>query len=91
VSHAPDARGDGRLREAQLPWMSGQAGLVAAGLSIGILLLGVQLWLLTVALELFLSGHGSQVWSLALVSGLIFAGGLLILWLLGRRPRVGYP
>jgi hypothetical protein len=66
----------------------GQSGLVAAGLSIGILLLGVQLWLLTVALELYLGGHGDQVWSLAVVSGLIFAGGLLLLRLLRRRARV---
>jgi hypothetical protein len=66
----------------------GQAPIVAAGLAIGILLLAVQLWLLTVALDLYLAGHGDQVWSLALVSGLIFLGGLLVLWILGRRPRV---
>jgi hypothetical protein len=60
---------------------------VAAGLAIGILLLAIQLWLLTVALDLFLGGHGDQVWSLALVSGLIFVGGLAVLWILRRRPR----
>ena len=65
----------------------GQAPIVAAGLTVGILLLGVQLWLLTVALDLYLAGKGNQVWSLALVSGLIFAGGLGVLWIL-RRPRV---
>jgi hypothetical protein len=53
--------------------------------------MGVQLWLLTVALELYLAGHGYQVWSLALVSGLIFLGGLFVLWLLGKRPRVVSP
>jgi hypothetical protein len=66
----------------------GQAPIVAAGLTVGILLLGVQLWLLTVALDLYLAGNGSQVWSLALVSGVIFAGGLGVLWILRRRPWV---
>ena len=65
----------------------GQGPIVLTGLSIGILLMGIQLWLLTVALELFLGGSGSQVWNLALISGLIFLGGLLMLWLLDRRPR----
>jgi hypothetical protein len=65
--------------------------VVGAGLAIGILLMGVQLWLLAVALDLYLAGAGHQVWSLALVSGLIFLGGLLVLWLLGKRPRVAYP
>jgi hypothetical protein len=54
-------------------------------------LLGVQLWLLTVALDLYLGGQGGQVWSLALVSGLIFLGGLAVLWTLRRRPRVARP
>ena len=57
-----------------------------AGLSIGLLMMGVQLWLLTVALELYLSGEGDRTWSLALASGAIFLGGLLILALLRRRP-----
>lgn len=70
------------------PPTPGQAPVVAAGLAIGILLLAVQLWLLTVALDLYLAGRGSQVWSLALVSGLIFAGGLAVLWILRRRPRL---
>jgi hypothetical protein len=69
----------------------GQAAVVGAGLAIGLLLMGVQLWLLTVALDLYLAGAGYQVWSLALVSGLIFLGGLLVLWQLGKRPRVAYP
>jgi hypothetical protein len=69
----------------------GQAPIVAAGLAIGILLLGVQLWLLTVALDLYLAGRGDLVWSLALVSGLIFLGGLVVLWILRRRPRVARP
>ena len=40
-----------------------------AGLSIGLLMMGLQLWLLTVALELYLSGEGARTWSLALASG----------------------
>ena len=71
-----------------LPPPPGQAPIIAAGLAIGVLLLGVQLWLLTVALDLYLAGKGSQVWSLALVSGVIFLGGLTVLWALRRRPRL---
>jgi hypothetical protein len=66
----------------------GQMPLVATGLAIGLLLMGLQLWLLTVALELLLSGEGGRVWQLALCSGVIFLGGLGVLWLLRRRPRV---
>ena len=71
-----------------MPPPPGQAPIIAAGLAIGMLLLGVQLWLLTVALDLYLAGKGSQVWSLALVSGVIFLGGLTVLWALRRRPRL---
>jgi hypothetical protein len=66
----------------------GQQAIVMAALMIGLLLMGIQLWLLTVALELYLGGSGRRVWLLALVSGLIFLGGLLMLRLLGRRPGV---
>jgi hypothetical protein len=69
----------------------GQAPLVAAALAIGILLLGVQLWLLTVALDLFLAGNGGQVWQIAVLSSLIFLGGLGGLSVLGRRPRMRRP
>ena len=65
----------------------GQLAIVMAALTLALLLMGIQLWLLTVALELYLGGHGRRVWLLALVSGLIFAGGLLVLRVLGRRPR----
>ena len=57
-----------------------------APLMLALLLMGIQLWLLTVALELYLGGAGRQVWQLALASGLIFLGGLLTLRLLGQRP-----
>ncbi|MDP8923154.1 MAG: hypothetical protein M3O34_09805 [Chloroflexota bacterium] len=66
----------------------GQLAVVMAALMLGLLLLGTQLWLLTVALELYLGGHGRQVWLAALVSGLIFVGGLAVLKVLGRRPRL---
>jgi hypothetical protein len=68
----------------------GQLAVVMAALMIGLLMMGTQLWLLTVALELYLGGHGREVWLLALVSGAIFAGGLMMLQVLGRRPRVGH-
>ncbi len=73
------------------PPLPGQAPLVGAALAIGILLLAIQLWLLTVALDLFLGGSGGRVWLLAAVSGAIFVGGLLVLWVLGRRPRMRRP
>jgi len=66
----------------------GQAAILLAALLIGLLLMGIQLWLLTVALELYLGGNGGQVWQLALVSGVIFLGGWAMLRLLRRRPRV---
>lgn len=66
----------------------GQMVLILTGISIGILLLAIQLWLLTIALNLYLAGEGHVVWLIALVSGIIFAGGLLMLWLLRRRPRI---
>jgi hypothetical protein len=81
----------GHLRPTPLveePPRPGQGPLVMAALAIGFLLLGIQLWLLTVALELFLGGHGRQVWQLALASGAIFLGGLGMLHLVARRPRV---
>ncbi len=70
------------------PLRPGQGPIVLAGLMIGLLLMGVQLWLLTVSLELYLSGMTDRLWLLSLISGGIFAGGLLILWLLRRRPTV---
>ncbi len=73
------------------PLSPGQMPVVLAGLTIGIALMGVQLWLLTVALDLYLSGEGDRVWGLALVSGLIVLGGLVMLRLIQRRSRVRGP
>jgi hypothetical protein len=65
---------------------SGQHGLVQLGLGLGVLLMTVQLWLLTIAFNLFLAGQRRGTLLVAAGSGLIFVGGLLMLRLLGRRP-----
>ncbi len=85
----PPEYGDALDHEAgsDNPPPPGQGPIIMAGLSIGVLLMGIQLWVLTVALNLLLAGSGSGIWTLALLSGLIFLGGLLMLWLLDRRPR----
>ena len=67
-----------------------QAPLVTAALAVGLVLLALQLWLLTVALDLVLGGSGEQVWELMLASGVIFAGGVLVLRFL-RAPSRGAP
>lgn len=65
----------------------GWNAMVQAGLALGILLLGLQLWLLTLALDLYLSGRTENTWLLVLISGLIFLGGLLLLRQLSRSQR----
>ncbi|TMD63278.1 MAG: DUF2207 domain-containing protein [Chloroflexi bacterium] len=65
----------------------GRVAIVLTGLAIGILLMGIQLWILTLALDLYLSGGGANILALALISGLIFLGGLIVLRLLGRHPH----
>jgi hypothetical protein len=72
---------------ANLSPTPGQQGVLTAAVIIGILLMGIQLWLLTVALDLFLGHRENPIWPLPLVSGLIFVGGLLTLRLLKRRRR----
>ncbi len=74
---------DPELERATPP---GLQALLLAALAIGMLMLSLQLWLLTVALDLFLAGRGGEVWSLAFVSGLIFIGGLVAVRLLSG-PR----
>lgn len=66
----------------------GRQALVLAALLIGFLLMGIQLWLLTVALDLYLGGHGDNIWLIALASGAVFIGGLVAVRLLDRRPRI---
>ena len=65
----------------------GQVGVLLAAVSIGILLMGIQLWLLTIALDLYLGGSSTYIWALAIISGLVFLGGLLILRILRRHPQ----
>lgn len=76
------------LRELRVEASPGREAIVLSAVALGIILLGMQLWLLTIALERYLAGHGSAVWILAAISGAIFAGGLAALWLLGRHPQI---
>ena len=64
----------------------GRGAILLAALIVGLLLMGVQLWLLTVALDLYLSGQGRSVWTVALISGLVFVGGVVAARTLARRP-----
>ncbi len=66
----------------------GRQALVMAALVVGVVLLTMQLWLLTIALNLYLAADNAHVWVLAVISGAVFVGGLLALRLFGRRPRV---
>lgn len=66
--------------------LPGESGLVSLGLAIGILFMLVQLWLLTLAFDLYLSGQRGDTVGVAIISGLVFLGGLLMLKLLQRRP-----
>lgn len=67
----------------------GQTGIVMMALSIGVLLMAVQLWLLTLALNLYLLGDRRGTLVAAVISGVIFAGGLAMLRILQRtsHPR----
>lgn len=66
----------------------GEFGLLGAALAVGILLMGLQLWILTVALDAFQRHNNAQVYALAGISALIFLGGAAMLWILRRTPRV---
>lgn len=66
----------------------GEAALVSAALMIGILLLGLQLWILTVALDEFQRHNDQRTYLLAGISAVIFGGGLAVRWLLKRTPSV---
>lgn len=81
------ARAERTVRRPALP---GQMVLILTGLAIGLLLMGIQLHLLSSAIDHYLSGLNSQIWLLVLASGAIFLGGLVILWVLRwqlRAPR----
>jgi hypothetical protein len=61
----------------------GRTALLGAATLLGGLMLGIQLWLLTTALDLYLAGEGERLWQIALASALIFAGGVLAVVLTG--------
>ncbi|HEU0115658.1 MAG TPA: DUF6755 family protein [Thermomicrobiales bacterium] len=61
-----------------------QGPLVLLGLTLGLILMGIQLWLLTVAFNLYLAGEQGRVVVAAAISGLIFLGGWGMLVLLDR-------
>ena len=67
------------------PPRAGQGPILSTALSIGLLLLGIQLWMLTVALELYLARHGRRIWLITAMSLIVFLGGLLSLRLLSGR------
>lgn len=64
----------------------GQGNLATLGLAIGLLLVVVQLWLLTIAFDAYLAGNRGQTLGVAICSGFVFLGGLLMLRFLNRRP-----
>lgn len=69
----------------------GQAAVAMLGLTIGLLLMALQLWLLTLAFDLYRSGERAETVGVAIGSGLVFVGGLAMLGYLSRRPRVRRP
>ncbi len=72
------------------PTPAWEAPVVTTALLLGFALMGIQLWLLTVALDLLLGGRSEGLLRLALASGAVFAGGVLVLRLLrARPPRAG--
>ena len=70
------------VEDASAHGLRSEDGLAA--LAIGTLLMATQLWMLTVALDLYLAGSARGSWLLALASGLVFLGGLLAVRLVGR-------
>ena len=83
----PDRRLARRTVEPERRPPPGQAGLAMLGLAIGIMLMSIQLWLLTLAFDLYMLEEDTDALLAATVSGLIFLGGLAMLRILDRRPR----
>jgi len=69
------------VRPARPSPAPGRRSLVLAAVILGALMLALQLWLLTTALDLYLAGEGGSVWQLAAASAIVFAGGVLALLL----------
>ncbi|GCE50927.1 hypothetical protein EI42_02258 [Thermosporothrix hazakensis] len=63
----------------------GQMAIASSALVLGLLLMAIQLWLLTISLEQYLAGQHVHLWIVVLISGLIFLGGLLIFRALGKK------
>jgi hypothetical protein len=81
--HGAAATTPDEAARAEATW---QGPLVAFGLALGVLLMGLQLWLLTLAFNLYLSGERESVVIAAVISGLVFLGGIGMLQLLDRAP-----
>lgn len=87
VDYLADQRPD--YSTGRTPPPPGRQAILLASLTVGALLLAMQLWLLTVALELYLGGDDdSGIWVLAGFSGLIVLGGAFVLRMLARRARL---
>jgi len=84
IGYVPEAASDTGLDRT--PPAPGRQAAVLGALVIGGLLLALQLWFLTVALDLYL--EGDQDWLLAVFSGIVFVGGLFVLRLLSRRAEI---
>jgi hypothetical protein len=67
---------------------AGLQAVLLAALVLGFVLLAIQLWLLTVALDRYLAGDGEDGWLLAVFSGLVFVGGLTALYVRRRLPII---
>ncbi|GLV56789.1 hypothetical protein KDH_36280 [Dictyobacter sp. S3.2.2.5] len=63
----------------------GRLAMLLAGLIIGIILLGIQLWMLTVALNQYLQGQTTGSWQLVVVSGLVLIGGIIVWRVMDRQ------
>jgi hypothetical protein len=66
--------------------LPGRAAIAFLGLLLGLVLMAIQLWLLTLAFDFYLSGNRNTTVLVAVISGFIFLGGLAILWFLDRKP-----
>jgi hypothetical protein len=75
------------LRDSGRQPPPGQGVIIGLGLALGVLLMTVQLWLLTLAFDLYLGGQRSETVVAAVISGLVFLGGLAMLRVLDRGPR----
>jgi hypothetical protein len=54
------------------------------GLGIGLFILAIQVWVLLVSFDLYVHGKGGRIWQLGLAAGLVFFGGLVMLWVHNR-------